>query len=201
MNRNAMTRAVVAAVVMWGVMPVAAQAGTITLGGPLPGFRQASLTDAIDGEVGSGNAGVTEVQGYFGGTWAPLGECTTQGGDPCANGALTIDLLSGSWDSKPVSGTWSIASSLPYTDYAISMHVGNGGGEPDHFVWLIANNGVPAGPYSGTWSHDGGPGGAGLSNLKAYGRIGTTTVPDGGTTIGLLGFAMLGLGYLRRRIA
>jgi hypothetical protein len=40
----------------------------------------------------------------------------------------------------------------------------------------------------------------GLSHYSLF-NPGTTTVPDGGTTLGLLGLAMLGLGYVRRRMA
>ena len=41
--------------------------------------------------------------------------------------------------------------------------------------------------------------GAGLSHVTLFG--GTTSVPDGGTTLGLLGLGMMGLGYLKRRMA
>jgi hypothetical protein len=41
--------------------------------------------------------------------------------------------------------------------------------------------------------------GTGLSHVTLFG--GTTSVPDGGTTLGLLGLGMMGLGYLRRRMA
>jgi hypothetical protein len=39
--------------------------------------------------------------------------------------------------------------------------------------------------------------GLGLSHVSLYG---STSVPDGGTTAGLLGLGMMALGYLRRRI-
>jgi VPDSG-CTERM motif len=198
MSSNAMTRVVAAALAIWSLMPPAAGADTITLGGPLPNSRMASLNDAISGFTGNGNATETQVESYYGGNWTELGSC--QAGDPCNNGVLTVNLMVGSWGSGLAAGTWSIASPFPYSNLALSIHVGNGGGNPDHFVWLIANNGVPAGPYSGTWGYyKGNTSGGGLSNFKAYGR--TLSVPDGGTTIALLGFAMLGVGYLRRRIA
>ena len=41
----------------------------------------------------------------------------------------------------------------------------------------------------------------GGSPCTGFATLGSTSVPDGGTTVGLLGLAMLGLGYLRRRIA
>ncbi len=198
MSSNAMTRVVVAALAIWSLMPPAAGADTIALGGPLPNSRQAVLNDAISGFAGNGNATETQVENYYGGDWTELGSC--EAGDPCLNGVLTVNLLIGSWGSSLAAGTWSIASPFPYANLALSIHVGNGGGNPDHFVWLIANNGVPAGPYSGTWGYfKGNTSGGGLSNFKAYGR--NLSVPDGGTTIALLGFAMLGVGFLRRRIA
>jgi len=39
-----------------------------------------------------------------------------------------------------------------------------------------------------------------LSHASLYGLAGTTTVPDGGTTLSLLGLGLLGLGYARHRL-
>jgi hypothetical protein len=40
----------------------------------------------------------------------------------------------------------------------------------------------------------------GLSHYALF-NPGTVTTPDGGTTLGLLGLGLMGLGYLRRRLA
>lgn len=187
-------------------LPGTARAGTITLGGPLPTFRTASLTSALLGTTGSGNATAVDVEAAFGGDWTQVGEATAS--SSTGSGLLTVGLTSGSWGSSKVSGTWSIGSgfSALYQDLAISLHVGNGGGEPDHFIWLVAKDGIPSAPYSGTWSYDGtGLGGGGLSNIKAYGSNDSTVivpdvpVPDGGATLALLGSALVGIAALRRR--
>jgi hypothetical protein len=51
---------------------------------------------------------------------------------------------------------------------------------------VISGGGAAAKPSTGTSGAD---------------NCGGQTVPDGGTTVGLLGLGMLGLGYLRRRLA
>ena len=45
------------------------------------------------------------------------------------------------------------------------------------------------------------PGGFDLSHYTLFKSGQPQTIPDGGATLGLLGLAMLGLGYLRRRMA
>jgi hypothetical protein len=40
----------------------------------------------------------------------------------------------------------------------------------------------------------------GLSHYALF-NPGTVTTPDGGTTLGLLGLGLMGVGYLRRRLA
>ena len=45
------------------------------------------------------------------------------------------------------------------------------------------------------------PGGYELSHYTLFKSGQPQTIPDGGATLGLLGLAMLGLGYLRRRMA
>ena len=84
---------------------------------------------------------------------------------------------------------------------AISLHDGNGGGEPDHFIWKLTPE-----TQAGNWSYDGtGLGGGGLSNLKLYSAASAIPnpprVPDSGTTLVSLGIAVLGLGSLRKLIA
>ncbi len=171
----------------------------ITLGGPITSFRTATLGDAQSGvansSTGSGNATVTDVEAAFGGDWDQRSDNTSPG----TNGWLNVALTSGSFGSTPAVGTWTITNANFWTTYgmgAISLHVGNGQAEPDHFIWKLTQ-----GAMSGTWSYDGGNlGGGGLSNLKLYSTgTGTTTrVPDGGTSIALLGMALIGLGGVRK---
>jgi hypothetical protein len=60
-------------------------------------------------------------------------------------------------------------------------------------IWYVGNlTGTVALPSTGT-------NGNAMSHFSRY-NLTTTQVPDGGVTAGLLGLAMLGVGYLRRRI-
>ena len=185
---------VIMAAILTMCMPLATQAISITLGGPLPTFREATLDSAIagSGRIGSGNATVTDVEGYYGGDWTERGE-STDGGDV---GIFEVVLTSGAWGGNVAGGTWEITDSLFWTSYAdgaISMHVGDGDGEPDHFVWQITPSDL-----TGTWSYDGtGIGGGGLSNLKLY--SGGTGVPEATSTLIALGLAMLIVEGFRRK--
>jgi len=58
----------------------------------------------------------------------------------------------------------------------------------------FASLGVTPGTYTWTW-------GTGLPNQNFTLVIGRATVPDGGTTVSLLGFALLGLAALRRKLS
>lgn len=177
----------------------------ITLGGPLPTARTATLSSAMAGAAnsttGSGNATVSNVETFFGGDWTERADGTGAG----INGWLNIVVTTGMFGSNKVGGTWSITNAAFWTTYgmgAISMHVGNGGGEPDHFIWKLTQ-----GTQAGSWSYDGtGLGGGGLSNLKLYSTgtrapTGGPNVPDGGTTLVSLGVALLGLGSMRKLLA
>lgn len=161
------------------------------------GDRSASLSSAVSGyAVGdvTGTPNAVDVQNRFGGTWLKEGELTADGTDDL----LTIDLTSGTWGSAgPLSGTWAINPSFwtTYGSAVITMHVGNGAGDPDWFLWEI----TPL-QTSGNFSYvrtDGG--GGGLSNLFLWGS-GTpgTKVPDSGVTLSLLALALGALGLMRR---
>jgi hypothetical protein len=56
----------------------------------------------------------------------------------------------------------------------------------------FASLGVTPGTYKWTW-------GTGLPNQNFTLRIGSVGVPDGGSTVSLLGWALLGLAALRRK--
>ena len=176
-------------------MPNAGYAISVTLGGPLPGNRQATLESAVSGVgyTGSGNATAAIVSGYFGDTYTERGESTTAGNVE----DFEVSLLSGDWDEGLASGTWTITDPNFWTTYAsgaISMHVGNGVGDPDHFVWQIE-----PGELSGSWSYSRGTTtGGGLSNLKLFSKGTATTVSDGGVTLLLLGIALGMVERIRR---
>jgi hypothetical protein len=57
----------------------------------------------------------------------------------------------------------------------------------------FASLGVTPGTYKRTW-------GTGLPNQNFTLQIGAATVPDGGSTVSLLGFALFALAALRRKL-
>ena len=188
-------------------------AASITLGGPLPTFRTATLASAQAGagnsSIGTGNATAADVTAALGGFYTERGNVAGNGGPGnYSDGQLSIQVLTGSWGGNgPLTGNWTITNAAFWTTYgdgAISLHVGGGGrdSEPDHFIWKLTQ-----GAQSGTWSYSGvGINGGGLSNMKLYsngtpGTGGGGRVPDGGTTIACLGMALLGLGSVRRFLA
>lgn len=139
----------------------AANASTITCGNQ---YRTASLTSAEACFTGSGNTKLSHIEDYFDGEWDPLGGVSSS----TTNGYLTVNLLTGSWGSGgPITGTWAIDQSFwsVYGTASLSIHVGNGRYDPDHFAWLITD-----GQTSGTWSYTKLSGnGGGLSNMHLWG--------------------------------
>lgn len=174
----------------------------ITLTGPTDPTRTATLSDAQSGKVGEGNATAAIVSTALTGTWIERGSVEADDAPLFSDGMLDIDLTPpGAFGGRLVSGTWTITNANFWTSFgmgAISLHVGGGQGTPDHFIWKLTD-----GAMSGTWSYDGTAfNGGGLSNLKLYSTGNGTTrrVPDGGTTIALLGMALLGLGGVRKAL-
>ena len=70
------------------------------------------------------------------------------------------------------------------------------------WVWYVGGlTGVQTVPQAlGSCGTAKAPSGCGLSHITLF-NPSTVTTPDGGLTVGLLGLSMLGLGYLRRRLA
>ena len=58
----------------------------------------------------------------------------------------------------------------------------------------FASLGVTLDTYVWTW-------GTGAANQRFILRIGSAAVPDGGSTVSLLGFALLGLAAFRRKLS
>lgn len=123
--------------------------------------------------------------------WAYAGELTDNGVD----NFLTV--TAGSWGSSSVSGTWEIGAGFwsLFDEAVVSIHVGQGGGAPDAWAWLMT-----PGDLSGTWSYDKlSGGGGGLSNIKLFGRGDGTTVPEP-DMVTLLAVGLLGMVVARRRL-
>lgn len=163
----------------------------ITCGGS---DRTATLDSAVQCETGTGNTlgNGSTINGHYGGTWSGEGSLTSNG----SNGYLTTALTSGSWGGKNIEGTWAIDSSFwdTFAEAVISIHVGNGGGDPDHFAWMITAN-----ETSGTWSYDKlQGGGGGLSNMKLWGRGVATKVSEPGT-LALLSLGLAGFAFARKK--
>ena len=189
-----------AAVLLWLGGAIDARADTITLTGA---DREASLTEADEfdnDEYGTGNTTSTHLNGYFGGTWTIRGD--TNSGNGLSDGSLTITfdddgdaLTDDDWGGHNVSGTWTITGGFwsTYADAVISIHVGGGGGDPDHFAFFITH-----GETTGTFSYDRLSGtGGGFSNIQLW-SSGTAVVPEPAT----LAFVGLGVGCIaasRRR--
>ncbi len=184
------------ATIAFGLMTLASSQAAYIVHGSAQ--RTAGLGDAVLGSefTGTGNGTVVDVEAAYGGNWTERGEETNSG----ASGIFDVALTSGAWGSGSATGTWTITDPLFWTNYglgAITMHVGNGQGNPDHWGWQLT-----PGLLSGLWEYNKiSGGGGGLSNLKLY-SAGTGTsnipVPDSGSTLAVLGISLLGLGGVRR---
>lgn len=192
-----------ACAVLFAGSVVTTSASTFTVVGA---NRTASLTNAIDGDMGSGNPNAADIAAELGlSSWVSRGNIAGASGTSAggSDDLFTVTLTSGSWGGGDAAGTWAISSSFwaTYGNAAISMHLGNGGGNPEHFSFLVDPN--PATRLSGTWSYDLVTGtGGGLSNLRLWGtgapRNDTPGVPDGGVTVAMLGLALAAVGLARR---
>ena len=164
--------------------------------GVIPG-RTAQLTGAAQCAHGIGNPDSADISGYYGSTWTNEGELTNSG----TNDWFTV--TSADWNTIPASGSYSINPLFwaTYGQGVITMHVGGGQADPDHWAWLLT-----PGTLAGTFDMFKNPpttgGGGGFSNLKLWGAdnsIPFKPLPEPGA-LGLLGLGLLGLTFSRRRI-
>lgn len=124
--------------------------------------------------------------------WVKEGELTAEG----SNDLFSVD--TDSWGTD-VMGTWYIDPSFwdVYGRAVITMHVGQGGGDPDAFAWMIT-----PGETSGTFSYERVAGkGGGLSNLFLFGS-GTPDVKIPEPNLGLLlVIGLFSIFFARRRVS
>jgi hypothetical protein len=125
--------------------------------------------------------------------WTKEGELTAAG----TNKLLTVD--ADSWGTD-VTGSWEIDDSFweTYSRAVITMHVGQGGGNPDAFAWVIEQ-----GQTSGLFSYQRIAGtGGGLSNLHLFGSgpayVIQRVVPEPGTGLLMAGAALAAWASRRR---
>lgn len=127
--------------------------------------RVATLSDAIECKTLNSvnlnsSAQIDALYDDLGDPWVKEGELTGAG----SNDLFTV--TADSW-GVDVEGNWYIASSFwqTYGRAVITMHVGQGGGNPDAFAWLIT-----PGQLTGYFSYERISGtGGGLSNLFLFG--------------------------------
>lgn len=184
--------------------PLAAHAGLVSVSSDSCGTSQrvASLSGSVTCNYESGSVVGTpkaaDLNGYFGSN-APWTAAGSVAGADGTGGFLTIDLAPGdTWGNGPLNGVWEIAPAFwsIYGTAIISMHVGNGSGNPDWFFWELED-----GDTAGTFSYarlTGG--GGGLSNMFLWGAGTATSVPEPGS-LALLGAGLIGLRLVRRRRA
>lgn len=153
-------------------------------------WLKAGLSGWAMGEV-TGTVQATTVADRFGGTWLKEGELTSPG----SNDLFTVELTSGTWGIGPTYGTWAIDSSFwsTYGRAVISMHVGNGAGNPDWYLWEVKTN-ETAGTF---FYHRHAGNGGGMSNLFLWGSGTPQRTPDAGSTLVLVGGLLSVLAFTR----
>lgn len=142
---------------------------------------------------GTGTADAADIASVFGGVWANQGSFTADG----SNSMVSITLDAGSfWGGAPISGVWTLSDTYwsIYGSAVFSLHVGNGSGTPDQWLFNIAP-GTKTGSFS--YSVTNGTGG-GLSNVFLWSSGAPTQVPEP-APLGLLGLSLAGVGFVRRR--
>ena len=155
--------------------------------------RQATMDSAEDCWTGAGNPqDDPDLQSYMpGDEWMDAGRI--EGGSE--GGFLSWGFLTGGWDESAFTGEWAIADAFwaMYSEAIITIHVGNGNGDPDHFAFLITPGDTEGlREYIRTSG-----GGGGFSNIVLWGR-GPGSVPEPGAAL-LLGSGLLLLAAMRRR--
>jgi len=187
-----------AALTLACLSPVAAQASTITCpdtGSPDRTITVYNVTSCAWGN--SQNPSASTVAGVLGGTWTNEGTATGDG----TNSLLTV--TASGWGSADVNGTFTIDSSFwtLFGRAALTVHVGEGNGNPDYWVFEITKGFTGLGTFdldrlSG--------GGGGLSNINLWGSgapdrsVTETAVPEPASLLLLGSGLVFGAARLRK---
>jgi hypothetical protein len=170
--------------------------------------------DAIDGANKSTTPTIGSL-GWTSGSKVGIGFNTTQSG----NTGITLDTLALTiYNGTTAVGTFSLGSPILFTAADLALQQGNGNAvfnfglsatEQAQFNTIVAmsgSSGFFAGLSSSLGCQAGAPAGCLVSNAGPDSFLGfaqpggVTTVPDGGSTLTLLGSALLAFGLLRRKL-
>jgi VPDSG-CTERM motif len=190
-----MMAAVAAAVCgVGGIASAVPISGTITfIGGADLNTSSAGTASEVLAFTGVGGTGLPVVESAQGSFDSTVGDAVTFASD-------------WSFNSGPVTALWSVGGfTFDLTSSSILFQGGNPSGVLVDGIGAIMG---PAGfsPEAMTWSFStSDPGAAGVDSLifsfqVADGTIGSSSVPDGGTTAMLLGLGVLGLGLVKKQM-
>ena len=162
-KKHAGLTAIAAGLALWAA---SADAASITC--PTAGTfdRQATMTNVeackYVGPI-TGTPDASSVATQFGGSWTNEGGVTGN----ASNDLLTVGLNSGAWGALPVAGTLNLDDAFwsMYGRAVITIHLGNGSGDPDWFFFELTH-GATAADFSVVKISGGG---GGLSNINLWG--------------------------------
>jgi hypothetical protein len=113
--------------------------------------------------------------------------------------AATFTPLQWNFNSGPVTAFWSVGG---FTFNLTASSIFSQGGFPAGVVvngsGIISGNGFD--PTPGTWSFSTQDPSAGTPPVFSFSAATGAIVPDSGTTVALLGLALVGVGFLRRKL-
>jgi hypothetical protein len=166
------------------------EGGTIDLNGPI---STATTITAFGGfSIVNGNAGVAPTGSFAG----------TQGSAVTFAGAPLVFSPSSSYVDNPVLWTFTFGGNIYSFDLtSVVSSVGVGPSLNLAGSGILTISGGVYTPTAGTFSLSATGAGSGPLNETFGFTAGNSAVPDGGTTVMLLGVALSGLGLLRKKLA
>ena len=172
-------------------------------------YNSHGVVGTIDGVIDGGvNAELSEAQILL--DLAVGGSINDLNNTPCTGAADNIDdgckkannlanyfgtLTNFLGDSAKIESPQGQELTVTGFNYVLAKY---GGGESGYVLFYLPHfgNTIPTTPDN-FWTSTGQ---YSISHLTRFNATTTTTVPDGGATLGLLGLALIGLSYVRRRL-